>query len=346
MTPTRSCRPLHRAVVPFLLVGLLLTGACGDSEPTDDGAAEDTSQGTPEDASEGTTDDEGGAADRATDERNGVEVLDAGPDPRERLLLQPEVGTELERTMVANIGLTLEVDGEELPSPTLPATRMVMRAQVDDVADDGTISTTVTFVDVAAVDGPGVDPAVLEQTNAVLAQMKGLTGTGTTDRHGGSAEMSLDTSTITDPMLASTLESLTSQLTNLTAPLPAQPVGEGASWRVERSATLNGVQTDTATTYTLQSHSGNDYVLAVEQEATAPPGPAEIPGLPAGVTATIESFLVSSTGEVQGRLDQPLPDNSTIEGSGDIELTVGQDGVDSGTVSQHLTLDISLTPGE
>lgn len=346
MTLTSSCRPLHRVVVPLLLVGLLLTGACGDSsEPADDGAAEDTSQGTPEDTSEGASD-ESEAADRATDERNGVEVLDAGSDPRQRLLLQPEVGAELQRTMVANVGITLEVDGEELPAPTLPATQLVLRAQVDDVADDGTITTTVTFVDVAALDEPGVDPAVLAQTNAALAQMNGLTGTGTTDRHGGSANVTLDTSTITDPTLASSLESLTSQLTNLTAPLPAQPVGEGASWRVERSATLNGVQTDTATTYTLQSHSGNDYVLAVEQEATAPPGPAEIPGLPAGVSATIESFLVSGTGEVQGRLDQPLPDNSTIEGSGDIELTIGQDGADSGSVSQHLILEVSLAPSE
>jgi hypothetical protein len=344
MTATRLCGLLHRAAVPLLMVGLLLSAACGDSsEPMDDSRPGDTSEGTTD-----TTSGESGedaAADRATDERNGVEVLDAGAEPRERLLLQPEVGAELQRTLVANIGLTLEVAGEALPSPTLPATRLVMRAQVDDVADDGTITTTVEFVEVAAVDGPGVDPAVLEQTNAVLEQIKGITGTGTTDRHGGSASVSLDTSTITDPMLRTTLDSLTSQLTELTAPLPAQPVGVGASWRVERSATLNGVQTNTATTYILQSHSGNDYVLEVAQEATAPPGPAELPGLPPGVTAIIESFLVSSTGEVRGRLDQPLPDNSTIEGSGDIELTVEQGG-DSETVSQHLTLDVSLSPGE
>lgn len=323
MTPSPLCPRLHRAVVALVMVGLLVTGACG-------GTSEDTSGDNAE-------------SDRATDEKNGVEVLDAGAAPQNRLLLQPEPGTEVERTMVANIGLTLEVDGEELPSPTVPATRMVLRSHVDEVGDDGTIRSTFTFVDVAAVDGPGVDPAVLAETNAVLSQLKGLTGTATSDRHGGSQDVTLDTSTIADPNLKSALESLTSQITNLTAPLPAQPVGMGATWRVERSATLNGIQTDTATTYTLQSHSGNDYVLAVAQDATAPPGPADIPGLPAGVTATIESFLVRSTGEVRGRLDQPLPDDSALAGSGDIELTIGQGG-ESQTLSQHLTLDISLGP--
>ena len=326
-------RSWRRALVPLATVAALVAGGCGDS-------SERSTEPVPDTTSEATVADVVGA-DQATDERNGLELLDAGAAPRERLVLQPVVGAEAERVMVAEIGIAVEIDGEELPSPTLPATRLVLRSLVDDVDDEGTITSTFTLVDAAAVDGPGVDPAVLAQTNAALDQMDGLTGTGTTDRHGGSPDVSIDTGPITDPALRSTLDSLTSQLTNLTAPLPAQPVGVGASWRVDRSATLNGVQTDTSTTYTLQARSGNDYVLDVVQEATAPPGPTELPGLPAGVTASIESFLLRSTGEVRGRLDQPLPDSSTIEGGGDIELTVEGDG-EAGRLSQHVTVDASL----
>lgn len=330
-------RSWRRALVPLATVAALVAGGCGNS-------SERSTEPEPDTTSEATVGDDVGA-DQATDEGNGLELLDAGAAPRERLVLQPVVGAEAGRVMVAEHGITGAIDGEELPSPTLPATRLVLRSRVDDVDDDGTITSTFTLVDAAAVDGPGVDPAMLAQARTALDQMDGLTGTGTTDRHGGSPNVSIDTGPITDPALKSTFESLTSQLTNLTAPLPAQPVGVGASWRVDRSATLDGVQTDTSTTYTLQARSGNDYVLDLVQEATAPPGPAELSGLPAGITASIESFLLRSTGEVRGRLDQPLPDSSTIQGGGDIEFTVEGDGR-SGRISQQVTVDASLTTEE
>lgn len=330
-------RSWRRALVPLATVTALVAGGCGNSSDRSTGPEPDTT-------SQVTAGDDVGA-DQATDEGNGLELLDAGAAPRERLVLQPVVGAVAERVMVAEIGITVTIDGEELPSPTLPATRLVLRSQVDEVDDDGTITSTFTLVDAAAVDGPGVDPAVLAETETALNQLDGLTGTSTTDRHGGSPNVSIDTGPITDPALRSTLDSLTSQLTNLTAPLPAQPVGVGASWRVDRSATLNGVRTDTSTTYTLQARAVNDYVLDVVQEATAPSGPTELPGLPAGVTASIESFVLQSTGEVRGRLDQPLPDSSTIQGGGDIEMTV-EGGGEAGRLSQQVTVDASLSTEE
>lgn len=330
-----TCR--RRMLGPLVIATALVTGGCGDSS---DRSTESEPESIPP-----TTVDEGGGTDQAVDRRNGVELIDAGAAPREELMLEPVVGAVAERVMVAEIGITVAIDGEELPSPTLPATRLVLRSVVEDVDEEGTITSTFTLVDAAAVDGPGVDPAVLAEVETALNQMDGLTGTGTTDRHGGSPAVSIDTGTITDPALRSTLDSLTSQLTNLTAPLPAQPVGVGSSWRADRSATLNGVQTDTSTTYTLQARSGNAYALGVVQEATAPRGPAQLPGLPAGVTASIESFLLRSTGEVRGRLDQPLPDNSTIQGGGDIELTVEGEG-EAGRLSQRVTVDASLATEE
>jgi len=331
-----------------LITGLLVTTACdGDQQQAggspDASVAPGTEDPSTDDASTDGDPTEDAVADRAIDDRNGVEVLDPGTEPRERLLLEPAVGTELERTLSTSFGITLEIDGEELPSPSLPGTRIVLRSQVEEVVDDGTIRTTLTFLDGAAVDAPGVDPAVLAQTDEVVGQMTGLTATATSDRHGGSQEVVLDTGAISDPQLRSSLEALTSQFSNLTAPLPAQPLGVGGSWRVSRSANLNGIQTDTVSTYTLESRSGNEYTLSVAQEATAPPGSTELPGLPSGVRANIASFVVNSTGEVEGRLDQPLPDLSTIQGSGDVELAV-EGGGTSGTVLQHLTIDVSLGP--
>lgn len=341
-------RWLHRRAVPLLIIGLLVTTACdGDQQQAgvspDGSAAPGTEDPSPDDASTDGGPTEDAAADRATDERNGVEVLDQGTEPRQRLLLEPEVGTQLERTLSTSLGITLEIDGEELPSPSLPGTRIVLRSQVEEVAADGTIRTTLTFLDVAAVDAPGVDPAVLAQTDEVVGQMAGLTATATSDRHGGSQEIVLDTGAISDPQLRSSLEALTSQFSNFSTPLPAEPLGVGGSWRVSGSANLNGIQTDTATTYTLESRSGNEYTLSVAQEATAPPGSTELPGLPPDVEASIVSFVVNSTGEVEGRLDQPLPDLSTIQGSGNVELVVEGAGT-SETVLQQLTIDVSLGP--
>jgi hypothetical protein len=237
--------------------------------------------------------------------------------------------------------MDMSVDGQPLPTPASPPMEIVIAGKVDQV--DGDVATySFTYERVGVVRADGVDPAVAAQVETALQKMQGLRGTGTIDAQGNVGESTLDTSAVDDPTLKTTLDSITSQVSNLAVPLPAKAVGVGAKWRADRRAVLNGVTTDTAMTYTLRSLDGARFVLDVVQAVTAPTGPVDIPGLGGG-KAEIVSYDAENEGEVIGDLTKVLPTSSDIAGGGDIVMTI-DDGTQKVEVVQKLKLQITMAP--
>ena len=324
----RSTRPLLAAILALLLFVL---GACGGDG--DDGAAEGGS------GTEATSEDAGGAGD--DDAGRGVEVLDEGKEPRRELRFAFTEGQEFRTRMTMTLGMEMSIDGQALPTPPNPPMEIVMAGKVDAVKGD-VATYSFTYERVGLVRTEGVDPAMAAQIEAGLQQMQGLRGTGTVDVHGNAGEGTLDTSSVADPTLKTTLDSITSQISNLAVPLPTKAVGVGARWKADRRAVLNGITTDTAMTYTLRSLDGDRYVLDVVQAVTAPAGAVDIPGLGAG-KAEIVSYDAENQGEVVGDLAKVLPTSSDIAGGGDIVMKV-DDGTQTVEVVQKLKLQITIAP--
>lgn len=273
----------------------------------------------------------------------GVVLDDPGAAPGQVLVLRVAKGTTVSSALVSKIGLQLSVGGKPLPATVVPGTRMVMTQRVDRVDGDGTVHYSVTITDASVVDTPGADASVVSQTQAGLAQLKGLSGTGSLDAHGGHVSASFDTRALANSTLKSTLDSFASQVGNLTAPFPAEPVGPGARWTATRSASINGITMNTTSRYTLRSRTGDHYELDVSTDAVAPPGAAPIPNLPAGTTASVTNFAIHSSGRVAGELTQAVPTNSTVSGTGDGAFTIAQ-GKDSASATEHLTMEFVLSP--
>jgi len=135
---------------------------------------------------------------------------------------------------------------------------------------------------------------------------------------------------------------MSSQVGNLAAPFPTEPVGRGARWTAERSATINGITMNTTSKYTLRSRTGDRYEVDVTQDAVAPKGPAAIPNMPAGASASIVDFSVRSSGKVSGDLTRLLPVSSTLSGAGDGTMAITA-GSERQTLVQHLTLGLTLS---
>ena len=315
----------RRAVV--LALALAVVAACGSDDESSDPV---TSAPAPTTAAAGGT-------------ASGVTVEDPGAEPRQPLVLRITPGSSDKAAFLSRIGLTATADGQPLDIGTLPGFKIVLDQRADRVDPDGTVHYTVTFSDASVEATPGADPATVQQSQAGLAQMKGLRGTGSFDAQGDNHQLSFDTSAVSDPAIRSTLDSLSSQIGNLSAPLPSQPLGIGARWTARRSATINGITVNTTTTYTLRSRTGDRYELDLVQRADAPPGPTEIPNLPAGTEASIERFEVQGTGRITGDLTHQLPVSSTVKAEGDGSFIVSQ-GAQRGALTQHLTLDFELSP--
>ncbi len=257
-------------------------------------------------------------------------------------MLRAPAGTRVRAAMVNKIGLKITVDGTAVPEQPAPATRLVIEERVDRVDPDGTMHYSVSFPEASAVPGWGADPAIVRQVQAALDQLKGIRGTGSVDAQGDAKELTLDTSTVNDPTLRSLAQSTSSQVGNLSTPFPKAPVGVGARWTVKRRATISGLVMETTTRYTLRSRTGDRYEADVTQDAVSPPGPANLENLPPGGQATVEHFSMQSRGQLSGDLTRPLPVRSTLNGTGDGNLTVTV-GRERTSLRQQMTLELTTS---
>ncbi len=155
--------------------------------------------------------------------------------------------------------------------------------------------------------------------------------------------MAFDTRGITDENLKSTLESMTSQIGNLAAPFPRPAVGPGARWTAKSSATIGGIPMNTTTRYTLRSRDGDRYELDVAQEADSPRGPVDLPNVPSSASTSIERFNLTSTGTISGTLTRPLPERSSMSGSGGGEFAVTAEG-ETARLTQEMTIELTMSP--
>jgi len=322
-------RTSRRTVLLTLLV--LAATACGSEGNDAEPPAPATSEAPPSTAPETTL----AAA-------SGVTLEEAGAQPRQPLTLKIATGSVARAAMVNKLGIELTVDGRALPMGVAPATKVVIEQRADRVDADGTTHFSVTFADVSVVATPGADPALARQVEAGMAQLEGLRGTGVVDAHNEVRSFSIDSGRVTDPTVASTLGSVSSQIGNLSAPFPKEPVGVGARWTVRRSATITGFTMEMTTRYTLRSRAGDRYELDITQEAVSRRGPASFPNLPPEIRATVADFTLQSKGRLSGNLTRTIPLTSSMTGTGDGTLTVTVGGED-GTMRQRMTIDTSVS---
>ena len=286
---------------------------------------------------------EGVESDEAASE---VTVLDPGAEPRRKLRLRPVAGSTTRTVMESRIALTTSIAGESLPMDPAPGFRAVLVQRVDRVDEDGTAHVELSYTDVEAVGAPGADPELVESMNDTLADLENLKSTARIDARGRVLEMSTDSDEISNPLAARTIESLSSQMQNLSAPFPAEPVGLGARWSFSSEASVMGLKMRSTFQFTLSALDGDAYQLDVTSTSEAPPQTSAFGSFAAlfsGARTSIEKFDVRTSGSVGGSLTEPLRSSATESGIGDIGMEVSVDGTTE-RIDLHLETENRLRP--
>lgn len=191
---------------------------------------------------------------------DGVQVINPGNEPRRALRYHIAKGT----TTALELALDVDIDaaGQGGPLPTLVMTSELV---ADDVLDDGSMRMRTTIGEVSARERAG-SPVTAEQMAEQTRLMSGLVMRGTLSPDGALREMKVDTAgKVLPPGITAQLETLSKSFEQVAMPLPAAPVGVGASWIHTRHITQNGMSMLTATTFTLTAIEGD---LLTFQSAT------------------------------------------------------------------------------
>ena len=214
-----------------------------------------------------------------------VTLIDAGAAPRRALRYALTKGTTESMSLRQQIGMAMTVEGTAMPAPSMPATVMTTRIDVDDVAADGAADVRVEIVSIA-VDAADADPALVAQMNPALAIMKGVTMRYRLSPTGQVSNLTMSENAPPQLQAAQALGS-TEQFS---VALPSEPVGVGASWKTSRPVEQNGMTIDQEIEYRVRSLAGDTVVLEMALAQSAKDQPVLTPTLPPGTNARLRSL--------------------------------------------------------
>jgi hypothetical protein len=188
----------------------------------------------------------------ATPSPDGVKVPVAGAEPRVLLRYHVAKGT----TSQVELALDVDIDasGQGGPLPTLVMTSEIV---ADEVLPDGSTKVRTTITEVTARDRPN-SPVTADQMAEQTALMRGLVLRGTLAPSGTLRDLQVDTSgKVLPPGLTAQLDTLSKSFEQVAMPLPATPVGVGASWIHSKTFDQSGMVMTTTTTFTLTALAGD-----------------------------------------------------------------------------------------
>ncbi|HEY1555703.1 MAG TPA: hypothetical protein VGF94_12785 [Kofleriaceae bacterium] len=182
-----------------------------------------------------------------------VTVQTTGSEPRQlaRYTLAKGTTTRLE------LAIDTELAAGDMggPSPTFAIT---LELHVDDVLPDGRMKLATKIVDAAAREREG-STVPLPAASQAADELRAVTLTGTLSPGGKLEDARYDTGGTKLPDSASALVSQVAQsFEQLAMPLPAVPVGPGASWTSTRQLDVGGMQMTSTSTIVLVGIAGTE----------------------------------------------------------------------------------------
>jgi hypothetical protein len=127
-----------------------------------------------------------------------------------------------------------------------------------------------------------------------------------TDR-GFSHEVALAEVPPSNRVMLQVASGLRQTLTQLSPPLPAEPIGVGAKWKVKRAVEQNGVPAVEEDSYELIARMGDQLRIKLVMTQTATPQEVHAANVPPGTKVRLDALESSGNGEILLDLGKPMP---------------------------------------
>ncbi|HHH29983.1 MAG TPA: hypothetical protein ENK57_16785 [Polyangiaceae bacterium] len=235
-------------------------------------------------------------------------LLSDGAEPKKALRLAAKVGHTEKMRMAMRMSIGMEMGGKKAPPSNLPPMLMDMDLEV---ADDRGDRLRYDFVlsDTAVPATEGIPPKVVKVLAQALGTLKGMKGHAFVTRRGFTQDAKIAMPGTVDAQTQQVVQGMEQALRQISAPLPEEPVGVGATWRVVTHLSQNGVSLKETATYELKKMVGDRVELGVQLEQSAPKQKVKSP---VGVTVDLLSLHSSGGGDMSLKLDRIAPVTSQL----------------------------------
>jgi hypothetical protein len=270
-----------------------------------------------------------------------VEVLAPGKAPLEQLRLSPPVGTSQRSSMT--VTFAVQQSGVSSASVKPPPTKATVVTTLQGMTPEGNLQISFSYPSFEILKGGNASKSQRQQIQQAFSGLTGLSGQLTVTPQGVLVDSTLNVPPNLDSSVSSLVTQLGEQLRTLAIPFPAAPVGVGARWRATTALALSGIQANQVYEYTLKKRTGSKVVLGVRGTQTAGQQTVELPNVAPGAQLQVQSYKTTYRGENTVDLASLLPVAGEIRSNGNQAFHI-QSGSNSGTLRQHLTVQLVLKP--
>ncbi len=300
-----------RDVLLWLTLCLLLfTFGCGKSEPEDSERNDDSTvttsvQGSDRQTSSPTK----STIQPKTDGDSGivVELLDPGAEPRSALRYKFRAGRSETMVTVTEMSMTMEMTGQKAPESKMPPSQMTMTIDSKEVSPKGDLRYEFKLEKAEVLTDPNANPMMVAGMKQSLSNMVGMNGWATVTPRGFTTDAEIRMPPGADPMSERAMGNMRQSMKQMSAPLPDEPVGRGARWRVTMPLETNGMKITQTATYELLEIQGDVAKLNVAIEQFAEQEQINAPGAQSGTKTSLESLTSSGEGTVKLRTTDMVP---------------------------------------
>jgi hypothetical protein len=245
-----------------------------------------------------------------------VELLDAGAEPRAPIRFLPAPGKVVTVEQYQDMTMSMTMNGRSMPIPPM-STISTTRNSVG--TPDASGRTPVTVQTLGTRAAPGTDPSIA----AAVGNASQMTAVMLVDADGRFAGIS--SLQMPDAEQQGMAEVMAKKLAEPLALYPLEPIGVGGVYRSTFTMDMSGLAFEVVSTARVTDR--GDTWVDMETDLVIRPGDTSggFPGLPAGVTASFDSFSGTGHGTQRLHLDT-LVTETTMEMTLDMGLSMSGEG--------------------
>ena len=215
-----------------------------------------------------------------------IELKDAGSGAKAPLLYTFTTGNTTQWSFEADSQMAFA----QMPKQALPTMKATLSLTATKVDKKGT-GTFTGRIENAVLSLPSNPKAtkLLKSINDQLVRLKSLKIRLKVDRHGKVFDVNVGKLKNASAEITTILATFNQQFQQVATPLPTQPVGEGATWRVTQQVTANNVKLKQQTTYSLtrRNSATGEFSLSIGIRQSASPQALKLPGVPSNVSVRL-----------------------------------------------------------
>ena len=266
-----------------------------------------------------------------------VELIEAGKAPLRELRFKPPQGGAQTSVMTMGMNQSMTIGGQKLPAQVIPATKITIKTNIDKVAENGDIEFGYSYTNVDIVDDPANPSPLAAAISSSMKSMVGTNGSAVINNRGFVQETKITIPEGVPAQIKQSMEGMQNAMSQLSMPLPAEPVGVGGKWRVVQNVNANGLHIKQTSVLEIKELNDRGFSMNVTVAQAAEPQEVKNNALLPGTKINLKSLQSTGNGTTSFDLSSIFPLQSSVTTTSQTAMSIEAAGQ-----AQEITTDMKM----